>query len=289
MNTDAIFQKYWKTLLDLGIASEVDSAIALALRLAIQEAADANAALVNDMSAIIANLRAQTPDEQRQIEQSAKIADLRYALNDANEDAASARRELITLIAERDALRQQLATANNIASTRGDQLAIERREVNTLIEDLASCRGELDKFIAEVSSLRQQLAQLDADNADLTKKLAAFNGITTVPAAPVIHPNGGGNGYGTLPAPFNWKQPISTELADYWESLDAGRRSFRQLDKRIRLDLVQTALASFEQLPTQAAFNAAKPEWMPTATSICTAFACKWEDLPALKWEQVKL
>jgi hypothetical protein len=36
MNTDAIFQKYWKALLALDIASEVDSAIALALRLAIQ-------------------------------------------------------------------------------------------------------------------------------------------------------------------------------------------------------------------------------------------------------------
>lgn len=236
MNTDVIFQKYWKALLDLDIASEVDSAIALALRLAIQEAAEANAALVNDMSAIIANLRAQTPDEQRQIEQSAKIADLRYALNDANENAASAHRELTTLIAERDAL-------------------------------------------------RQQLAQLDADNADLTKKLAAFNQTASIQDVPVMHVNGNG----TAPAPFDWKHPISTELADYWESLDAGRRSFRQLDKRIRLDLVQTALASFEQMPTQAVFNIAKPEWMPTATSICTAFACKWEDLPALKWEQVKL
>jgi hypothetical protein len=241
MNTDAIFDKYAQALDD--ISSSVSAgqlsidAMLLALRLAIQETTDANAALVNDMSAIIANLRAQEPGEQRQIEQSAKIADLRYALIDANEDATSARRELTTLLAERDAL-------------------------------------------------RQQLAQLDADNADLTKKLAQFNGAAAVSVAPAIHTNGNSNG--TAPAPFNWKQPISTELADYWESLDAGRRTFRQLDKRIRLDLVQTALASFEQMPTQAAFNAAKPEWMPTATSICTAFACKWEDMPSLKWEQVK-
>jgi hypothetical protein len=223
MNTDAIFQKYWKTLLDLGIASEVDSAIALALRLAIQEAADANAALVNDMSAIIANLRSQ---------------------------------ELVPESA--------LVAAQN-------EVSMLRQQRGTLIE--------------EAEQLRQQLAQLDADNADLTKKLAAFNQTASIQDVPVMHVNGNG----TAPAPFDWKHPISTEQADYWESLDAGRRSFRQLDKRIRLDLVQTALASFEQMPTQAAFNAAKPEWMPTATGLCTAFNCKWEDLPTLKWEQVKL
>lgn len=223
MNTDAIFQKYWKALLDLGIASEVDSAIALALRLAIQEAVDANAALVNDMSAIIANLRSQ---------------------------------ELVPESA--------LVAAQN-------EVSMLRQQRGTLIE--------------EAEQLRQQLAQLDADNADLTKKLAAFNQTASIQDVPVMHVNGNG----AAPEPFDWKHPISTELADYWESLDKERRTFRQLDKRTRLDLVQTALASFEQMPTQAAFNAAKPEWMPTATSICTAFACKWEDLPSLKWEQVKL
>lgn len=219
MNTNDIFERYYNALIaDWDDAHAVIGAARLALRLAIQETAEANAALVNDMSAIIANLQAQATDA----------------------------------------------------------------------EDLTSCRGELEKLIAERDNLRQQLAQLDADNADLTKKLAAFNGITAVSAAPVIHPNGSGNGYGTAPAPFDWKHP-STELADYWESLDKNRRTFRQLDKHIRLDLVQTTLASFEHLPTQAAFNAAKPEWMPTATTLCTAFNCKWEDLPTLKWEQVKL
>jgi hypothetical protein len=53
------------------------------------------------------------------------------------------------------------------------------------------------------------------------------------------------NGNGTAPAPFDWKHPISTELADYWESLDKGRRTFRTLDKHIRLDLVHAALCAF--------------------------------------------
>jgi len=240
MNTDAIFQKYWKTLLDLNIASEVDSAIALALRLAIQEAHEATLENAQTEMSELRQELAMARENYRGLRGNLDDAldayeHLTTQLNDTNEDATSARRELTTLIAERDAL-------------------------------------------------RQQLAQLDADNADLTKKLAAFNGAASMPT-PAAHVNGNG----ATPEPFDWKHPISTELADYWESLDAGRRSFRQLDKRIRLDLVQTALASFEQLPTQAAFNAAKPEWMPSATSICTAFACKWEDLPALKWEQVKL
>ena len=202
MNTDAIFDKYAEALDHIGANAQ---------------------ALVNDMSGIIANLRAQ---------------------------------ELVPESA--------LVAAQN-------EVSMLRQQRGTLIE--------------EAEQLRQQLAQLDADNADLTKKLAAFNQTASIQDVPVMHVNGNG----TAPAPFDWKHPISTELADYWESLDAGRRSFRQLDKRIRLDLVQTALASFEQMPTQAAFNAAKPEWMPTATGLCTAFNCKWEDLPTLKWEQVKL
>lgn len=181
MNTDAIFQKYWKTLLDLGIASEVDSAIALALRLAIQEAVDANAALVNDMSAIIANLRSQ---------------------------------ELVPESA--------LVAAQN-------EVSMLRQQRGTLIE--------------EAEQLRQQLAQLDADNADLTKKLAAFNQTASIQDVPVMHVNGNG----TAPAPFDW-----------WQHF-------------------------------QIAFDNHAPAWMPNATSICTAFACKWEDLPALKREQVKL
>lgn len=232
MNTDAIFNKYAEALDHIGghIDALSTDAVLLALRLAIQETADANAALVNDMSGIIANLRAQ---------------------------------ELVPETA--------LVTAQNEAAMLRQQVQIERTEVGTLIE--------------EIQQLRQQLAQLDADNADLTRKLAAFTQTASVQEAPVVHVNGNG----TAPAPFDWKHPISTELADYWESLDKGRRTFRTLDKHIRLDLVQTALSAFEQLPTQAAFNAAKPEWMPAAASICTTFACKWEDLPTLKREQVRL
>lgn len=177
-----------------------------------------------------------------------------------------------------------LVAAQNETAMLRQQLATERAEVRTLIE--------------EIESLRQQLAQMDADNANLTRKLAVANSHIVALTDRIhadesnIHVNGNGHVNGAAPATpavsFNWNIPIEPELADFRESLDKGRRTFRQLEKYVRLGLVQTALASFAELPTQAAFNAAKPEWMPQATTLCTTFNCKWEELPPLNWEQVK-
>lgn len=210
-------------------------------------------------------------DDDSPISADAILLALRLAIGEAY-DASVPESAWVAAQNEIAMLRQQLAVANHESATRGDQLAIERREVRTLIE--------------EIESLRQQLAQLDADNADLTRKLAAANAAGA---------NSNGHVKGAVvevtSAEISARRmaaDANAELADYWESLDKGRRTFRQLEKRIRLDLVQTALASFAEMPTQSAFNTAKPEWMPTATGLCTAFGCKWEELPTLKWEQVK-
>lgn len=150
--------------------------------------------------------------------------------------------------------------------------------------EAAMLRQQRGALIEEVEQLRQQLAQLDADNADLTRKLTTANAVYPMPDLTLVHTNGNG----VAPAVTPTTTPANLELADYWESLDAGRRTFRSLDKHVRLDLVQTALASFAELPTQAAFNFAKPEWMPTATSICQSFGCTWQDLPTLTPEKMQ-
>jgi len=179
-----------------------------------------------------------------------------------------------------------LVAAQNEAAMLRQQLADARREIDELSADLRGARVDLgitrygaSELTCERDALRKQLAQLDADNADLTRKLATANAVRTAPAT--IHANGNG-------AAPTQTAPANLELADYWGSLDAGRRTFRSLDKHVRLDLVQTALATFAEPPTQAAFNFAKPEWMPTATSICQSFGCTWQDLPTLTPEKMQ-
>jgi len=76
--------------------------------------------------------------DRRMIEQSAAIADLRASLMDANRDAARARQELTTLIAERDGLRQQRAS---------------------LEEDLEATQQAREENRQEVQQLRQELTQ----------------------------------------------------------------------------------------------------------------------------------
>ena len=148
MTTDAIFQKYAIALVDIGADTLKLSgdAVLLALRLAIGDAYDAGSAVAADLVAIVAEQATpeRSPADQRYAEQlQAQISRLnewleKYApalyhnpdidtaaavlmelgmlrrqisqqIDDKHEDLVSARQELVTLIAERDGLRQQLA------------------------------------------------------------------------------------------------------------------------------------------------------------------------------------
>lgn len=69
-----IFTKYWTALIDLGITSEVDSALALALHLAIAEAAGASEAnaLRNQLLQLDADYASLTKDYATLAQQLAK-------------------------------------------------------------------------------------------------------------------------------------------------------------------------------------------------------------------------
>jgi len=125
MNTTVIFNKYAQALDDIGSEARPPStdAVLLALRLAIQEAADANAALVNDMSAIIANLRAQeiipesalvaAQNEVAMLRQ--RVAEYQIKLNDLN-------CQLVQLDADNADLVCRLAAANTAFACKWEDL-----------------------------------------------------------------------------------------------------------------------------------------------------------------------
>lgn len=167
--------------------------------------------------------------DRRMIEQSASIANLRISLNDASEDAASARQELTALLAERD-------------------------------------------------SLRQQLAQLDADNAGLIAEVDRLTRLNSIAVSAVNQQITNGTGAAT------WWANLDDETNDWRISLDAGRRTFRQLSRRTRLLLGRAVALHIGngQMPKQADFDAGRPAWMPTATSLCGTFGCTWYELPDL-------
>jgi hypothetical protein len=252
MTADDILKRYAEALfvtVEDGVLH--GQAIALALRLAVQEAYAAGGALADDLAAIVASQVQPEPDrraaesainqigrlnewlevnapalyhnpdldtaaavlaelgvrDRRMIEQSAAIADLRISLKDANEDAASARQELTTLIAERDGLRQQITQMD------ADEAGLRRQVVEL--------QREVDRLT------RQNVIVTDTFNslaAEHTNGAAAVGHISNVTEPPV-----------------DWWQHLDPETNDYRISLDAGRRKFREVPKPARLLLAQPA------------------------------------------------
>ena len=146
----------------------------------------------------------------------------------------------------------------------------------------------------KIGELTQQLAQLDADNAALIRRNkelsdelkqarldrqeSAFSGIS---ATITDHPNG--TAVTIAPAPINHQitldySSLSSENVDWCDGLDADRQQWRHLPKRTRLELVRWIL-SHDAAMTMAAFDAIRPEWMPTAGSHCKTFNMTWEQL----------
>lgn len=77
------------------------------------------------------------------------------------------------------------------------------------------------------------------------------------------------------------RSTLSQAASDYAEGVTAGRWQWRQLPKPIRLELVRFIIRNIER-PTQAEFDADKPDWMPTANSHVQTFGVPWSVLSDL-------
>jgi hypothetical protein len=281
VNADAIIQKYWRAVDDLtNYQQDVlsDDAIRLAISLAVQDAYAAGGALADDLAAIVAS-HAQATPEQRQAEA-----------------AISQIGRLNEWLAEKSPARY--ADKTDTATAILDVIDSLQCCVNEYREDLKSARQELTTLIAERDQLRQQMVQMDADEAGLRRqvvelqrevdRLTRQNVIATDTFNSLAERTNGAAAVGhvsnvTEPQ-FEWWHYLAPETNDWRISLEAGRRTFRQVPRLDRLLLAQAVARHIGggQMPKQADFDAARPDWMPTATGLVGTFRSNWHDLLAL-------
>ena len=260
---DEIFFRYWNAVEETAVADGLlpSVAVRLCLRLAVQDAYGAGAALCNDMAAIIASQQIAILDRDKEIGSLIQV----LPPQTPDQRQAEADRAQMALIAEWLA-EHEPALYYGEHGGYGDAIldAVRKRD-------------------AQIDGLQQEIARMDADNADLAAKLQnatlAWKSaqsdadrlalrIAQQPAE--IHVNGNG-AVDPTPAP-NWNRNhwawdgLPKADFDVIDQLEAGALSFRKLDKTLRRDLVLRVVRSLAvdgELKV-AVYDSRKPAWMPT-------------------------
>jgi len=296
MNIDDIQAKYMTAL----SAVTADGgwvewpAVRLALRLAIGDAFAAGAALADDLAAIVAS-QAQATPEQRQAESAinqigrlnewlevnapalyhnpdldtaaaivAAIATLKSALEDNREDAASAHKELTTLIAERDGLRQQLTQMDADKARMIAHLTTADATIDTLHQAITERQHEIDRLT------RLNVIATDTFNSLAERTNGAGANPTTAPGWNRSHPA--------------WSGLPKADL-DVIDQLTSGATTFRKLAKTLRRDLVIRVLRSLavDGEVKALTYDKRKPDWMPTSGAVVMLSETgRWSNLLAM-------
>jgi len=145
-----------------------------------------------------------------------------------------------------------------------------------LEEDLDAARVAHASVCEQRDSLQVQLLQCDADNAKLTQEVHRLRSWTVEADARAA---------AAQPPPVvSAFVTASQEAEDYRIGLDAGRWTWREVPKRLRLELVRSVIAATPN-HTQSEFDAVRPSWMATATAQCAAFSATWRELADLTHE----
>ncbi len=280
MTTEEIYRKYIKAMQQAtGDGTWVDwGVVRLGLRLAISDAYDAAPAIGSDLAAIIASQDQALQNALDQVDQlRQQIAELKRLPVSDQEDLDSARRELTTLIAERDVLRQRLA---QIDAGRDPQIAHD--------------------YEKEIAGLNEQLAEMDADNSDLHNRLQQAQkeidrltrqNTIAVDAFNARNGNTNGNSANFTPAAQSdgWgrNHPAWEGMSDEQRvtvyRLTKGELRFRQISQEDRINLVGRVvrhLADADGKVTGPQFDRLRPTWMPTAGAVVLlSESRKWNDL----------
>ena len=290
MTTDDILSRYAEALYATVEDGKLHGqAIALALRLAVQDAYAAGGALADDLAAIVASQAAA-------VGHVSNVTDQRVV-----ESAINQIGRLTEWLAEEE---PALCADNNLDTAAAILQAIRRRE-----HDLVIAYHDLHGAIGDADDLRQQLVKLDADNARLISsvmagdkmqetlrqaiadrdaeidRLTRQNVIATDTFNSLAERTNGAAAVGHVSnvpePPVEWWHDLDHETNDYRISLDAGRRKFREVPKPQRLLLAQTFARCIGggALPKQSEFDTHKPDWMPGGGGLVTTFGCNWSEL----------
>lgn len=300
MTTDDILNRYAEALfLTVEDGQLHGQAIALALRLAVQDAYAAGGALADDLAAIVASQVQPEPDRR------------------AAESAINQIGRLNEWLAEEE---PALCADNNLDTASAIFIAIKRRDI-----DLAAAYARAETSAAlhrsEIDGLRQQLTQMDADNAELVRQLRQarneadarwFSGdqelseqlrlaqaeIDRLTRQNVIatdtfnslaaHTNGAGPNPTTAPG-WNRSHPAWEGLPkadlDVIDQLTSGATTFRKLAKTLRRDLVSRVLRSLavDGEVKSLTYDKRKPDWMPTSGAVVMLSETgRWSNLLAM-------
>ena len=164
------------------------------------------------------------------------------------------------LTAEIAELRRNLDAAN---------AQIEKEdELNSEIQEL---RHTLDEAHSSISELHMQIASLDADNAALIRSNRELNDSLQM----MRHQYEMQSPATSAPATI---ESAEDDCVDWIIGLKAQRHAWRHVPKAMQLRIVRHALDEMNPAgsTSQSEFNARRPFWMPTATTLCATLHMQW-------------
>jgi uncharacterized FlaG/YvyC family protein len=312
MSTEGIYQKYVGAVQQVtGDGTWVDwGVMRLALRLAVQDAHDAGlqacSGMADDLAAITANQETALQNALEQIDQLraarnsqpnqpsyellvAQIERLNEwlevnAVDQYFSDNDTATAVIVTLDGQHqqiEGLRQQLAQmdADNAGLLRKVKELDSWKEQSLLTQDL------LRKQAEEAWHFTPTAASTASGGPAVAVTSPAGASTPRIAAPPAASPAGPATNDSASPVTTSgaaWRSTLEAESNDWVVSIEAGRRTWRQIPKNQRLLIFQAIarhLGSNGAMPTQAVDDERKPAWMPTGTSIAMGFNCTWSEL----------
>lgn len=281
MTEDNIFQKYWTTLKDVAgdVTKVSDACVALALRLAIKDAYIAAQTRPAPQPADQADRRTIEHAFQQLAQLNEWLEQHRTDLYfDGNYDTAQA--VLVALKemeAESNNTRDERDAAENANRRLNEWLTVNVGEHNTL--------GDTELVIHTITTLRTDLAKLRQERRRADAATFNGNGASAqeqdADSKLIVDIQARRAASDTAPQAADWRSVLDAEFQEIVESLDTGRRTFRQIPKRERLIILQAILRSIPE-SSMNAYDVAKPTWAPQASSIPVTFGCSWLDLRTL-------
>ncbi len=274
--TEIIYQKYWNALVGVeAVLVPQDTAIALALRLAIDEA------IATHPVALMQPSNADRVVEWQQTQIS--------RLNDWLQ------------VHEHGLYISPGDTADAVLAA----LGIRDQRIAELLADMDKLQADVDAECAdlqeELTSARGELTTLIANRDALANELLDVRGRLSMPALVTVLQTDysqATNGNGAAPNPtttpeWNRNHPAWDGLSDEQRvtvyRLTSGDLRFRNISKEDRIDLVGRVLrhlAADGKPVTGPKFDRLRPNWMPTAGAVVLlAESRKWQELLALTME----
>lgn len=149
-----------------------------------------------------------------------------------------------------------------------DLLALQQQRDELSIDNL-HLQAQVDALTVHVATLEEQLSGATAAGHGTLAQIEMRNDGASVP----VDYTG-----------IDWSS-LSEQAQDYRIGLDYHRWKWRDIPRKVRLDLVRCVIRNTGEQPTQAQFDAVRPPWMATATSQCAAFGAQWSLLANLDRE----